>query len=119
MYEMASRRIHSEGGVTERYCVLCREEEGKPNETAHEMVTIRPKIGGKQRRVAVCLVHVASLGKAASPHEVIAEPIRGNRPKGYAQPVEHVQGKSEKGNINRTLRRVERYGRTQRGRLGE
>lgn len=50
-------RIHSEGGVNERYCVLCNEE-GKPNETAREMVTIRPRSGGEPGRVAVCPAHL-------------------------------------------------------------
>ena len=119
MDDKVPRRIQSEGGVSERYCVLCKEEDGKPNETAHDMVTLRPKSGGKLRRVAVCLLHVDSLGKPGFPYEVIAEPARGNRAKGSVRPGEHVLGKSEKGNINRKLRRVERYSRTQRGRLGE
>jgi hypothetical protein len=118
MDDKVPRRIRSEGGVSERYCVICKEE-GKPNETAHDMVTIRPRTGGKTRRVAVCLVHVDSISKPESPYEVIAEPIRGNRSRGSARQSKHIQRKSEQGDINRTLRLVERYGRTQRGRLGE
>src|ERR1700694_1221924 len=101
------RPIHNEGGVGERFCALCKEEEGKPDETAYDMVTIRPRTGGKPRRVAVCFVHLDSLGKPASPYEIIADPNRGIHPQGSAQQGKHMQGKSEKGNANRTRRRVE------------
>ncbi len=109
--------IHSEGGVNGRYCVLCKEE-GKPNETAHDMVTIRPRPGGEPRRVAVCLAHVKSLGEPASPY-VVAEPARGFPTRGSARPRTYVPGKRKGGDIPRTMRKAERYGRTQRGRLGE
>jgi hypothetical protein len=115
--DKAPRRIHSEGGANERYCVLCREE-GKPNETARDMVTIRPKSGGEPRKVAVCSGHVESLGEPASPY-VVAEPVRVLPTRGSIRPGKHFQGKSVKGDISRGMRKIERYGKTQRGRLGE
>jgi hypothetical protein len=118
MYDKVPGRAHSESGVGQRYCVLCKEE-GKPNETARHMVTIRPKSGGKPREIAVCLGHADSLGKPASPYEVIAEPARGIPSRGSVRPGKHNEEKSEKGDINRTLRRVGRYSKSQRGRLGE
>jgi len=111
------RPIHSEGGVNERHCVLCKEE-GKPNETAHDMVTIRLRSGGEPRSVAVCLAHVKSLGEPSSPY-VVAEPVRGFPTRGSARPRTYVPGKKTSGDIPRAMRRVERYDRTQRGRLGE
>ena len=119
MNDKVPRRIHSEGGVGERYCVLCKEEASKPNETARHMMTIRPRSGGKLRRIAVCLAHADSLDKVTYPYEVIAEPTRGIPTRGSVRPGKHIQRKSEKGDINRTLRRIERYSKTQRGRLGE
>lgn len=117
--DKAPRRTHSEGGANQRYCVLCKEE-GKPNETARDMVTIRPRSGGEPRRVALCSNHVESLGEPASPYVVVVVArARGFPTRGSARPGRHIQRKSEKGDINRTMRRVERYGRTQRGRLGE
>ena len=111
------RPIRSEGGVNDRHCVLCKEE-GKANETARDMVTIRKRSGGEPRRVAACSAHVKSLGEPTSPY-VVAEPIRGLPTRGSARPRPYVEGKKKDGDISRTIRRVERYGRTQRGRLGE
>jgi hypothetical protein len=109
--------IHSEGGVNERHCVLCKEE-GKLNETAHDMVTIKPRSGGEPRRVAVCLAHVNSLGEPTSSY-VVAEPVRSFPTRGSARPRAYVPGKRNSGDIPRTMRKAERYGGTQRGRLGE
>jgi hypothetical protein len=113
----AQRRIHSEGGVNERYCVLCAEE-GKPNETSRDMVTIRPRSGGEQRRIAVCSAHLETLGEPSSPY-LVASPTVSLPTRGSPRPHQNVQRKSQTGDISRTLRRVERYGKTQRGRLGE
>jgi hypothetical protein len=118
MVGKAQRRVSSEGGASDGYCVLCREE-GKPNETARDVVTIKPRNGGRERRVTVCLAHLDGFGKPESLYEVVAAPVRGIPAKGLARQIRHVQGKSEKGNINRTLRRAERYSKGQRGRLGE
>jgi hypothetical protein len=118
MVDKVPRRIQSEGSVNETYCALCREE-GKPNETARDLVTIRPKSGGRLRRVAVCRSHADGLGKSESPYELVVAPARGVSAKGLARESRHVQGKSERGNINRSLRRAERYSKGQRGRLGE
>jgi hypothetical protein len=109
--------IRSEGGVNERHCVLCKEE-GKLNETAHEMVTIRPRSGGEPRKVAVCLSHVKSLGEPSSPY-VVAELARSFPTRGSARPRTYVPGKRKGGDIARTMRKAERYGGTQRGKLGE
>jgi hypothetical protein len=109
--------IRSQGGVNERHCVLCKEQ-GMLNETAHEMVTIRPRSGGEQRKVAVCLSHVKSLGDPASPY-VVAELARTFPTRGSARPRTYVPGKRKSGDIARTIRKAERYGGTQRGRLGE
>jgi hypothetical protein len=109
--------IRSEGGVNERHCVLCKEE-GKLNETAHEMVTIRPRSGGEPRKVAVCLSHVESLSEPASPY-VVAELARTFPTRGSARPRTYVPGKRKSGDIARNMRRAERYGGTQRGKLGE
>jgi hypothetical protein len=109
--------IRSEGGVNERHCVLCKEE-GRPNETAHEMVTIRPRSGGEARKIAVCLSHVRSLGEPSSPY-VVAELARGFPARGSARPRTYVPGKRKGGDIVRTMRKAERYGGTQRGKLGE
>jgi len=118
LVDKVSKIARREGGGTESYCVLCKEE-GKPNETARDVVTIRPKRGGTLRRVTVCLAHFNGLGKPESTYELVAAPGRGIPAKGLARQSKHVQGKSEKGNINRTLRRAERYSKGQRGRLGE
>jgi hypothetical protein len=118
MVNRAPRQTSSEGGAGERYCVLC-EEDGKPNEIARNMVTIRPKSGGEPRRVAICLVHVDGLGKPESAYKVVAEPTKAVQPKNSARAGKQSQGKSQRGDINRTLRQTERYGKTQRGRLGE
>jgi hypothetical protein len=83
------------------------------------MMTIRARDGGEPRRVAICLTHAESLGSAWSLYEVISEPKRGQHPKGYVRPGQQRQGKNEKGDINRSLRVLERYSKTQRGRLGE
>jgi hypothetical protein len=115
--DKAQKLIHSEGGVNGRYCVLCKEE-GRPNETARDMVTIRPKSGGEQRRVAICSAHLETLGEPSSPYAV-SEPTIGPPTRGSPRAHERIQRKSQTGDISRTLRRVERYGRTQRGRLGE
>jgi hypothetical protein len=112
-----TKPIHSEGGVNERHCVLCKED-GKLNETAHDMVTIRPRIGGEPRKVAVCLTHIKSLGEPTSPY-VVAEPTRGFPTPGSARPRAYVPGKRKSGDLPRTMRKAERYGGTQRGRLGE
>jgi hypothetical protein len=109
--------IRIEGGVNERHCVLCREE-GKPNETAREMVTISPRSGGEARRIAICSTHLKSLGEAGSPH-VVTGPGRVFPTRGSARPMAYVPGKKKNGDISRTIRKAERYGRTQRGRLGE
>jgi|HubBroStandDraft_6_1064221.scaffolds.fasta_scaffold383607_3 hypothetical protein len=109
--------IRSEGGVNERHCVLCKEQ-GKLNETAHEMVTIRPRSGGEPRKVAVCLSHLKSLAEPASPY-VVAELARSFPTRGSARPRTYVPGKRKSGDIARTIRKAERYGGTQRGRLGE
>ena len=111
-------RSRSESGTTERYCILCKEE-GKPSETARDVVTIRPREGGRPMRVALCLAHVEGLGRPGSLYEVVTAPARVIPAKGLARQTIHVEGKSEKGNINRTLRRAERYSKGQRGRLGE
>ena len=100
------------------YCVLCKEE-GNPNEMARDVVTIRPRDGGKPRRAALCLAHFVGLGRPGSLYEVAAAPGRAVPAKGLARQRRHVEGKSEQGNINRTLRRAERYSKGQRGRLGE
>ena len=118
MVEKAPRRTSGKGGARESYCVLCREE-GKPNETALDVVTIRPRSGGRVLRATVCLFHLNGLGKPGSVYELVAAPPRGVPAKGLARESKHVEGKSEKGNINRTLRRAERYSKGQRGRLGE
>ncbi|MDA4112986.1 MAG: hypothetical protein OK474_02970 [Thaumarchaeota archaeon] len=119
MGKEAPTRVKSEGGASERFCVLCQEEDGKTNETAHDMVTIRSTAGGKSRMVAVCLAHAESLGKPGSPYEIVTAPVRGVRPRSPVRPSGQIQGKSAKGDISRTLRQTERYGKTQRGRLGE
>ena len=103
--------------MNERHCVLCKEE-GKLNETAHDMVTIRPRSGGEPRKVAVCIAHVKSLGEPTSPY-VVAELERSFPTMGAARPRTYVPGKRKGGDIPRTMRKSERYGRTQRGRLGE
>jgi hypothetical protein len=103
--------------VNERHCVLCKEE-GRPNETAHDMVTIRPRSGGASRKVAVCLAHVKSLGEPTSSY-VVAEPDRVFPTRGSARPRTYVPGKKNNGDLPRTMRKAERYGGTQRGRLGE
>jgi hypothetical protein len=115
--EMPPYTIRSEGGANERHCVLCREQ-GKPNETARDMVTIRLRSGGGPRRVAVCSSHVKSLGETASPY-VVDELPRGFPTSGSARPRAYVPGKRKSGDISRTMRKAERYGKTQRGRLGE
>lgn len=119
MRKNVPRRIQSEGGVSERYCDLCMEEDGKSNETARDMVTVTSRTGGEPRRIAVCLPHFEGLGKPDSPYVVIAEPAKGRRPGSTARPSEHNKGKSQAGEINRTRRQSERYAKTQRGRLGE
>jgi len=109
--------IHIEGGVNERHCVLCTEE-GRPNETAHDVVTIRLRSGGGTRRVAVCLAHVESLAEPTSSY-VVAELVRGFPTRGSARPRTYVPGKRDNRDLPRTMRKAERYGGTQRGRLGE
>lgn len=114
----AARRVPSRTGEGERYCALCKEE-GKPRETARDFVTIRPKEGGSPMRVPLCVAHREGLGKTSSLYELVAPPARAVPAKGQARQALHVEGKSEKGNISRTLRRAERYSKGQRGRLGE
>jgi hypothetical protein len=109
--------VHSEGGVNDRHCVLCKEE-GRPNVTARDMVTIKPRSGGEPRRVAVCSSHVKSLGEPTSPY-VVAELARAFPTRGSARPRTYVPGKRKSGDLPRTMRKAERYGGTQRGRLGE
>ncbi len=70
-------------------------------------------------RVPLCLAHAEGLGKPGSLYDVVTPPARVVPAKGLARQTRHVEGKSEKGNINRTLRRAERYSKGQRGRLGE
>jgi len=118
MVDKATRQVHNEGGVGDGYCALCKEE-GRPSETARDVLTIRPREGGKPMRVPLCLAHVDGLGKPGSLYELINPPRRVVPAKGLARQTLHVEGKSEKGNINRTLRRAERYSKGQRGRLGE
>jgi hypothetical protein len=103
----------------ERYCVLCEEEDGKYGEPADYMVTITPTNGGEERRVAVCAVHVDSLSKPDSPYRIVVPPAKRRRAKDPIKAVEHDKGKSENADIKRTLRGVERYSKTERGRLGE
>jgi hypothetical protein len=109
--------VHSEGGVNERHCVLCKEE-GNPGETARDMVTIKPRSGGASRKIAVCSTHLKSLGEADSPY-VVAELARTFPTRGSARPRTYVPGKRKSGDQPRTMRQNERYGGTQRGRLGE
>jgi len=118
MVDKVTRRVRSEGEASDGYCALCKEE-GKPSETARDVLTIRPREGGKPMRVPLCLAHVEGLGKSGSLYELVAPPARIVPAKGLARQTRHVEGKSEKGNINRTLRRAERYSKGQRGRLGE
>ncbi|HVC27483.1 MAG TPA: hypothetical protein VND40_04925 [Nitrososphaerales archaeon] len=115
--EKATKPIHSEGGVNGRHCVLCKEQ-GMLNVTAHEMVTIKPRSGGEPRKVAVCSSHVKSLGEPSSPY-LVDELARSFPTRGSARPRAYVPGKRKGGDIPRTMRKTERYGRTQRGRLGE
>ncbi|MDA4135842.1 MAG: hypothetical protein OK449_02425 [Thaumarchaeota archaeon] len=103
----------------ERYCVLCEEEDGKYGEPADYMVTITPANGGEERRVAACAAHVKSLSKPDSPYRIVAAPTKSRRAKSAVKPVEHNKGKSEKADVKRTLRGVERYSKTERGKLGE
>jgi len=70
-------------------------------------------------RVSLCLSHFEGLGKPGSLYELVAPPARVVPTKGSARQNLHVEGKSEKGDISRTLRRAERYSKGQRGRLGE
>jgi hypothetical protein len=105
--------------ANERYCVLCQEEDGRSEEPADRMVTITPTNGGEERRVAVCLVHLDSLSKPDSPYRAVVAVAKELRTRASTRPVEHDKGKSESGDIKRTLRRVERYSKTERGRLGE
>jgi copper chaperone CopZ len=49
----------------------------------------------------------------------VAEPIRGISLGGPVRMSKYIQGKRGKGEINRNSRRRGRYGKTQRGRLGE
>ncbi len=109
--------VRSEGGVNERHCVLCKEQ-GRPNETARDMVTITPRSGGEPRKVAVCASHLKSLGESTSPYVVDAT-ARGFPSRGSARPRTYVPGKRKSGDMVRTIRKAERYGRTERGRLGE
>jgi hypothetical protein len=109
--------IRSEGGVNERYCALCREQ-GKPNETAREMITIRPRSGGDPRRVAVCSSHVKGLDETTSPY-VVDAPARAFPKSGSDRPRSHVPGRRKSGDMVRTTRKSDRYGRTERGRFGE
>jgi len=109
--------IHGDGAADDRRCVLCKEQ-GRPNETAHGLVTIRPRSGGEPRKVAVCSFHVRSLGEATSPY-IVDELTPSFPTRGSARSHSYVPGKRKGGDIPRTMRRVERYGRTQRGRLGE
>jgi len=109
--------IRSGGAANERHCVLCKEE-GKLNETARYMVTIRPRSGGEPRKVAVCSSHIKSLGETTSPY-VVDELHRSFPARGSARPRTYVPGKRKSGDIPRTMRKAERYGKTQRGRLGE
>ena len=118
MTERVARQVRTAGGTGERYCVLCKEE-GKPGETAREVVTVRPREGGRPMRLALCLAHLDGLGRPGSLYEAVPPPSRVIPAKGLARQNLHVEGKSEKGNINRTLRRAERYSKGQRGRLGE
>ena len=118
MVDKVVRRVRTGGGTSERFCVLCKEE-GRPNEAAREVVTIRARDGGRPMRVALCLSHVDGLGRPGSLYEAVPPPARVIPAKGLARQTRHVEGKSEKGNINRTLRRAERYSKGQRGRLGE
>ena len=111
------RHVQGDSPAGERYCALCKGE-GHPNETARGIVAIRPREGGRLRKVAVCLNHADKVGKAESPYELIAQPARSRNPV-HGRPANRLQGKTEKGDIKRTLRRVERYSKTQRGRLGE
>jgi hypothetical protein len=118
LVDRIASRSRNESAAAERYCVFCKEE-GKPGESAREVVTIRPREGGRQVRVALCLAHVQGLGRPGSLYVLVAPPARTIPAKGLARQTLHVEGKSEKGNINRTLRRAERYSKGQRGRLGE
>ena len=110
--------VRSEGGATERHCVLCKEE-GRENETARDMVTIRLRSGGEARKVAVCSAHLKSLGEATSSSYVVDDQPRGFPNRGSARPRSYVPGQRKDGDIGRTMRKAERYGRTQRGRLGQ
>ncbi len=70
-------------------------------------------------RVPLCLAHFEGLGKPGSLYELVIPPARVVPVKGSARQNLHVEGKSEKGDISRTLRVTERYSKGQRGRLGE
>lgn len=118
MVDKMARRVRSQVGAVERYCTLCKEE-GRPSESARDVVTIRPRGGGKAMRVPLCLAHTEGLGKPGSLYELVIAPARVVPVKGSARQNLHVEGKSEKGDISRTLRVTERYSKGQRGRLGE
>jgi hypothetical protein len=111
--------VSSDLGPGERHCALCEEEDGRPDEPADFMVTITPINAGEERRVALCAKHVESLGKKGSPYRAVEEPAKSRRARIFTRPAEHPKGKSEKGDIKRTSRGVERYSKTERGRLGE
>ncbi|MGA2664203.1 MAG: hypothetical protein ABSF83_04595 [Nitrososphaerales archaeon] len=118
MVDKVARGTSGEGGASGRYCVFCKEE-GEPEETARDVVTIRLREGGRPRRVALCKAHADALGGPGSMYEAVRPPTKVVPAKGLARQTLHVEGKSEKGNINRTLRRAEGYSKGQRGRLGE
>ena len=119
MMDKQPKQALAESRTVERYCALCEEEDGKTGEPADFMVTITPVNGGEERRVALCLVHIESLKKPDSPYRMVAAPTKARGARGTVRPVEHNKGRSEKADIKKTSRGVERYSKTERGRLGD
>jgi len=114
-----TKQATSESRTSESFCALCEEEDGKNGEPAGYMVTITPANGGGERRVALCVAHVESLKKPGSPYRMVAAPTKTRGVRGATRHVEHNKGRGEKGDIKRTSRGVERYSKSERGRLGD
>jgi hypothetical protein len=118
MGHSVSHRVGSAGMVEERHCLLCREEDGKPDVIGMVVLNIVSKHGGRARAAVLCLAHARSIGTPESPYEVVLPPP-GIRQRGPVRTNRQVQGSRGKGEISRSQRVLGRYSKTQRGRLGE
>ncbi|HZW85296.1 MAG TPA: hypothetical protein VFE91_05280 [Nitrososphaerales archaeon] len=105
--------------VGDRYCLLCREEDGKPEESGMVVLDIVSKHGGRARTAALCLAHARSIGTPESSYEEVVLPPQGLRSRGPVRTNRQARGGRGKGEISRSQRVLGRYSKTQRGRLGE